>query len=467
MRSTIIFNGKSSDDFGLVVEYFPESVHAARRGELTPIPGRNGVIVREDGSFDSYVQTYQIWFRKTNENPRDTYANARAVAEWLLNARGFLRLEDSYEPEFFRLARYSGSLNVETVLRNHGRATIQFDVQPQRYLKSGKSEIKTGIGVNDSNYIEIYPLPYSTKKISVRVITPLGTVRAGVSAGFYLNGTLYSITLNKQEDTENETVFYGKRAVVEGSKLNVHIGLGGDYYQTEIYSVDENENEVIIASFGTDSPTIYNPTQFEARPLLKFVDVSEEPAPVAQTITRVERTAIVSGGSVVSASALNYTCQPISVSGYVYAYVSGNSYAFYDGNGNVLSFVSGTSGNRFSGYQVVIPSGAETIVVGTFDDNPEVAVSLRAARPNPGASAATINGTTISLDFSVRDTIYLDCDLHDAYYIDGSSANDKVAFSSNIDPYPTFPGFFPGENTVIVRDSDNLDFSIVPRWWEL
>ena len=62
MTGTIIFNGTSSQDFGLVVEKLPPSVHALRRGNIIQIPGRNGVIVHEDGSFDTYTQKYEIWF---------------------------------------------------------------------------------------------------------------------------------------------------------------------------------------------------------------------------------------------------------------------------------------------------------------------------------------------------------------------------------------------------------------------
>ena len=364
MRSTIYFDGKSSADFGLIVEYYPESVHAARRGELIPIPGRNGVIVREDGAFDTYTQQYQVWFRNTMG--RDTYQKARDVAEWLLSASGFCRLEDTYEPEHFRLARFVGPLNVETVLRNHGRVTLEFDVQPQRYLKSGET-----------------PISY---------------------------------------EGDSSTVF-----------------------------------------------SITNPTQFEARPLLKFVDTSEEPSVVPQAITEETWSFIGNDGKVHQADwHSDYrTCSPVSVGSYAYAFISGNSYAFYDANGKVLSFVFVTSETRLNNTKVIIPSGAATIVIGTRDGMPDLALSLKAARPNPGASAVTINGITINLDFSEHDTIFLDCDLHDAYYDDGSNANAAVSFTSSIDAYPTFPGLSPGLNTIIPGDGSNLDFELTPRWWEV
>ena len=465
MRGTIIFNGKSSDDFGLVVEYFPESVHAARRGELTPIPGRNGVIVREDGSFDSYVQTYQIWFRKTNENPNDTYTNARAVADWLLNSREFQRLEDSYEPEFFRLARYSGSLNVETVLRNHGRATIQFDVQPQRYLNLGETEISVESSVDDGVYSGVITL----KSI------PFGAV--SIFVGSSSGSAVYVGNYRNAAGAEIGQAIYETPVPVPDGAVTVTFAWNNAAEDTTltIGMVDEDGNRKILGGVAGTSPTIFNPTDYEARPLLKFVDTSEEPPIVPQTITAVNDTYIDGSGEVSvwkpiwsGQTGEGYkTCNPVSVSGYAYAFVSGNSYAFYDGNGNVLSFVSGTSRTGYSNAQVIIPSGAATVVIGTLDGMPDLDLSLKAARPNPGASAVTINGTTISLDFSVHDTIFLDCDLHDAHYIDGSSANNKVSFTSTIDPYPTFPGFVPGENTVIVRDSGNLNFSIIPRWWVL
>lgn len=372
MRSTIYFDGKSSADFGLVVEYFPESVHAARRGELIPIPGRNGVIVREDGAFDTYTQQYQVLFR--NAMGRDTYQKARDVAEWLLSASGFCRLEDTYEPEHFRMARFVGPLNVETVLRNHGRVTLEFDVQPQRYLKSGET-----------------PISY---------------------------------------EGDSSTVF-----------------------------------------------SITNPTQFEARPLLKFVDTAVQPDPVAQSLTMRENYIINGSGEVVDFSSAypgNATSNPVNCAGKAKAIITGNGYAFYDSNGQTRQggFVKSGGWGSFGTTEVereeVVPSWAQTIVVSRAPGRyAQVGLQLQDNRANPGASAVTINGTTVNLDFSEHDTIYLDCDLHDAYYADGSNANAAVSFASSIDAYPTFPGLSPGLNTIIPGDGSNLDFELMPRWWTL
>ena len=369
MRSTIYFNGKSSADFGLIVEYYPESVHAARRGELIPIPGRNGVIIREDGAYDTYSQTFQIWFRNTLN--RDTFQTARDVAEWLLGASGFCRLEDTYEPEHFRLARFVGPLNVETVLKNHGRATLEFDVQPQRYLKSGET-----------------PLTFT----------------------------------------------------------------------------------------GGATSIINNPTQFEARPLLKFTDTSTEPIRVDQTLTMRENYVILPSGTIRDFSSVNpgyAVSNPVSCAGKTRAVITGNGYAFLDSNGETRSGGYVNTGGFIDGKTVtarseIVPDWASTIVVSRAKgQSSAVALALVDPRPNPGASAVTINGTTVNLDFSEHDIIYLDCDLHDAYYIDGSNANAMVSFSSSITAYPTFPGLSPGWNSIHPNSGSILDFELTPRWWTL
>lgn len=365
----IYFNGKSSADFGLIVEYYPESVHAARRGELISIPGRNGVIIREDGAYDTYSQTFQIWFRNTLN--RDTFQTARDVAEWLLGASGFCRLEDAYEPEHFRLARFVGPLNVETVLKNHGRATLEFDVQPQRYLKSGET-----------------PLTFT----------------------------------------------------------------------------------------GGSSATIMNPTQFEARPLLKFSNVSSSPNPVVQTLTMRENYVILPSGKVRDASTINpgyAVSNAVNCSGKEFAVITGNGYAFYDSDGETREGGFSPTGGWSNGatrtnYRLQVPSWASTIVVSRAKgSSSQVGLSLVAYRDNPGAAAVNINGVVVNLDFTESDVIYLDCDLHDAYYEGGGNANSMVSFSSSVTAYPTFPGLVPGVNTIIPSGAPSLDFTLTPRWWTL
>lgn len=139
-KSYIEFDGHRSTEFGMTIEELPTSSHAERRGDLYQIAGRNGSFVREDGTYENYEQAYAFNLRNIS-SPRDSYQSARDVALWLLGSTGFCRLEDSYEPEFYRMARYAGPLDVESVLRRYGRGTMVFDCQPERFLKSGETAI--------------------------------------------------------------------------------------------------------------------------------------------------------------------------------------------------------------------------------------------------------------------------------------------------------------------------------------
>lgn len=148
MHNYIVFNGKNSvNNFGLVIDQQPESAHASKRGDLYQVAGRNGTFVREDGVFDNYEQVYDINFIG------NAYSKGRDVATWLLGSSGYCRLEDSYESDYYRLARYAGPLNIESILLHCGRGSIVFDCQPQRYLKTGETAVTLFQNVNIASIV--------------------------------------------------------------------------------------------------------------------------------------------------------------------------------------------------------------------------------------------------------------------------------------------------------------------------
>lgn len=174
MRSFFMFNGKSSADYGLTLEYLPDAAFPERRGESYQIVGRNGTQYREDGTFENYEQTYKVWIRDALSY-RDVYQISNDVANWLLGSSGYCRLEDTYNPESFRLARFAGSLDFQTTMLKYGRATLVFDCLPQRYLKSGEVVFETdGTALTLNN-----PTGFTASPL-IRV-TGSGTVGIGVS----------------------------------------------------------------------------------------------------------------------------------------------------------------------------------------------------------------------------------------------------------------------------------------------
>lgn len=131
----IIFNGESSEDYHIVVENTPDYDHPEKDYDVTHVPGRNGDIVVDNGSYKNTSRSYDIAFY---DRTKPTFVStAEGVAQWLHAPSGYARLEDTYEPEWYRMAYFVDSGDLTNLLDTAGRATISFKCKPQRFLKSG------------------------------------------------------------------------------------------------------------------------------------------------------------------------------------------------------------------------------------------------------------------------------------------------------------------------------------------
>lgn len=132
----ISWAGTNSDTLGVIVEHYPIRVLPERVQTATEIAGRNGALLMVDGNWQNYEQEYEVYI---SAEKRGLVRAARAVAEWLTAPVGYQRLEDSYEPDVYRMAFYEGGQDIESILNRFGRATISFNCKPQRFLKSGEA----------------------------------------------------------------------------------------------------------------------------------------------------------------------------------------------------------------------------------------------------------------------------------------------------------------------------------------
>lgn len=456
----IRFNGISSADFGCTIERRPNHTRGSRRGELIEVPGRNGAAVLEDGSFTTYTQEYVMAFKEGDTVP--PYKRAAQVAEWLLGSRGFCRLEDDFEPNVYRMARYAGALNIEQVADEYGRVVLEFECQPQRYFLFGECDISIS-NYNNSATVVVRNIPETVESVKVRAA---GTIE------FFMRNATNRIDAEMEQQGDYEV---GVLQTAGGyNRAYVNASLVADNF-AEMRFIDADDEEVVVFSINADGVQFVNPTQNAACPVMEFRDLTNEPTPVAQTLSIIEDAYIGNDGDAYPVQfgqeGDGYDiCDEVSVTGYAYAYITGNSYAFYDSSHNPISFVHDYYNSKrvyMDNTQVIIPSGASVVVIGTKPGAPSMALSLKAARQNPGTAAVVIGTTTINLDFSEHDTIILDCDLHDAHYTDGSSANSKVTFSDPFNSYPTFPTLGSGATMVKPGDGTNLGFSIQTRWWSL
>lgn len=132
MIGYFVFSGKCSRDYGLYISG-GETFNAPERDvEVIEIPGRNGNLIKDNGRFKNISVTYPAFVRMKFKE------HASEARGWLLKESGYKRLEDSYNTDFYRMARFSGPLDFNTrVLNRSGECNISFDCKPQRFLKIG------------------------------------------------------------------------------------------------------------------------------------------------------------------------------------------------------------------------------------------------------------------------------------------------------------------------------------------
>ena len=98
----ITFNNITSSSLGIEVETFPNYEVPEKEYQITHVPGRNGDLVVDTKTFQNVPRPYEVSVATRNGETFTQKMNA--IAEWLHSASGYDRLEDTYEPDYYRMA---------------------------------------------------------------------------------------------------------------------------------------------------------------------------------------------------------------------------------------------------------------------------------------------------------------------------------------------------------------------------
>ena len=131
----VIFNGISSQDLHIQVQTEPDYDFPEKDYEVTHVPGRNGDIVIDQGSWQNVSRKYNLAMDAVKISYTEV---ASKLVQWLHSASGYARLEDSYEPDFYRMAMYKDSGSISNIYNKAGQIEVEFTCKPQRYFKSGE-----------------------------------------------------------------------------------------------------------------------------------------------------------------------------------------------------------------------------------------------------------------------------------------------------------------------------------------
>lgn len=134
MINYFTFDGVSSRDYGVFISGTDVFNAAPRSIQTVAVPGRSGTLTIDNRRFENIEMVYPAFIYDTFR------ANVQGLRNFLMSAAGYRRLEDTYNPEQYMMARYVSGLSVEsTERRKEGQFNLTFDRMPQRFLKSGET----------------------------------------------------------------------------------------------------------------------------------------------------------------------------------------------------------------------------------------------------------------------------------------------------------------------------------------
>lgn len=134
------FNGQQSGAFKLVVAGAKANTAAEHSFTRITVPGRNGDIFIDNGSYKNITVSYDIALYKYGP------VEYTELAKWLLSPTTYVKLEDSEQPSYFRMGMFSGDLAATVnALNKKGKATLKFNCRPERYIKTTHNPPYTNI----------------------------------------------------------------------------------------------------------------------------------------------------------------------------------------------------------------------------------------------------------------------------------------------------------------------------------
>lgn len=181
------WNGISSDSLGMIVEKYPVRPFPQRKCTVYSVAGRSGDLIVDENAYTNVTQEYEVYVK----GGATLQTKLSTIAAWLIGTAGYQRLTDDYDTSIYRMARVANAVEFLNSLNKFGKATLQFDCQPQRYPVV--DEVWTHY-VDDNGYTFTYPsvglLPaYPLIEITgkhenaiPKIVTPTMTISIGTAA---------------------------------------------------------------------------------------------------------------------------------------------------------------------------------------------------------------------------------------------------------------------------------------------
>ena len=403
---TFTFDGQNSRSYGVYIT--GEGVFNApeRAIEMISIAGRNGAYALDQGHFENIEVTYPAGiFADTEADFAQAISDLRNL---LCSKTGYVRLEDDYNPDEYRMAIYKSGLEVTHDMLINGEFDIVFDCKPQRFLTSGETAVTltSGNAVTNPTLFESHPMfevwgygdidiGGQEVKVVSEAIGPYLAYANGGSASGYNNS--YSFTIDTEFANSADTI------TVSGVQYLRRLSIG-------------SANIASVSFTNVTSP-------FE-----------------------------------LSASAItgNYFMARCVINSATFAYGTSQTLS----STATVTITDTNNATYTSTYATTLQ----------YDGSDSVTMTLTTSAPSPGGSYSSVVPTFRTGDWYIDSTqsalgqpLYIDLDIGEAYKI----VNDSAVSVNNAVQIPAELPTLPSGNTTITFDNTFTKVQIIPRWWKV
>ena len=200
LNETFYLDGIDARSAGIQLQAPIEFSEAVPVVEAQTIPGRNGDLIWETGSYENRSGEAECFCLH-----KDVQKVVSFAGRFLMWKKGYRRLETSDDPDHYWMARVENSPQIAMRLRTLAPFEIGFDCKPQRFVKAGENSVVfTANGSLFNQYGQI-ALPFITLYGQGAGQLVVGDCVVDVKA---LNGLLYldSDTQNAYNDNGNQNL---------------------------------------------------------------------------------------------------------------------------------------------------------------------------------------------------------------------------------------------------------------------
>lgn len=262
MIQKFIFGGIDSSDYKVYITGSDVFSAPERDVEYVSVAGRNGDLIIDNGRWKNITISYPAFIPHEFESEIDGFRAA------MMLKTGYHKLEDTYHPDEYRLASFSGGLNPSniTAFRRFGEFALTFNCKPQRFLKDGDKPMQfLSIAVYSSEWRSQYvPVNGDITFTATSTRTLPITLTTYDSDGNQLTSTNYSCADGVEQTKTFSASDKYWRIIFTGMSVT-----DMDYLTVTGKTSYNGEDIELNAKLGRNFE-FENPTGYTSKPLIEF-----------------------------------------------------------------------------------------------------------------------------------------------------------------------------------------------------